>query len=45
MDVMELDAEIQRVRRELDRTIRQRRDDLKAQTHLTRVAERGSNQA
>lgn len=39
MDVMELDAEIQRVQRELNRTIRQRRDDLKAQEHLTRVAE------
>ena len=45
MDVMELDAEIQRVQRELDRTIRQRRDDLKAQEHLTRVAEHGCKQA
>lgn len=45
MEVMELDAEIQRVQRELDRTIRQRRDDLKAQEHLTRVAEYGRKQA
>lgn len=29
MDVMELDAEIQRVQRELNRTIRQRRDDVR----------------
>ena len=45
MDVAELDAEIQRVQRELNRTIRQRRDDLEAQEHLTRVAEHGCKQA
>ena len=45
MDVAELDAEIQRVQRELDRTSRQRRDDVKAQEHLTRVAEYGCKQA
>lgn len=45
MDIAELDAEIQRVQRELDRTIRQRRDDLKAQEHLTRVAEHSCKQA
>ena len=45
MDVMELDAEIQRVQRELNRTIRQRRDDVKAQEDLTRVAEYGCKQA